>query len=61
VQKDAYIDDHMYELDEDLHDCQIGRYRFPRMRRCLNVKVFVFCMCMLLIVATAVSTGYLNR
>ncbi|KAK7091377.1 solute carrier organic anion transporter family member 5A1-like [Littorina saxatilis] len=57
-EKDVYIDAHA-ELEED-HDCQIGKYSFPCLRPCLNVKVFVFCMCLLLVVSTAVSTGYLN-
>lgn len=57
-EKDLYIEEQLDQEDE--HDCQIWRYRFPRLRRCLNVKFFVLCMCLLLVVATAVSTGYLN-
>lgn len=46
-------------LAED-HECQFGRWSFPCLRPCLTVRIFVFFMCSLLIVATAVSTGYLN-
>lgn len=55
-EKDVYIEDQL----EGEHDCQIGRFTFPCLRPCLNIKVFVFCMCLLMVVATAVSTGYLN-
>ena len=57
-EKQVYIDDQL-ELEEE-HDCQIGRFSFPCLRPCLTIKVFVFCMCLLMVVATAVSTGYLN-
>lgn len=57
-EKTVYIEQQLLDVEEQ--DCRLGQWSLSCLRPCLNVKVFVVFMCLLLIVATAVSTGYLN-
>ncbi|KAK0066064.1 solute carrier organic anion transporter family member 5A1, partial [Biomphalaria pfeifferi] len=61
--KDVIIEQRMNMYDEDdeeSNQCRLGNFSPRCFQACANVKMFVFFMCVLLIVASALTTGYLN-
>ncbi|KAH9488977.1 Solute carrier organic anion transporter member 5A1 [Bulinus truncatus] len=63
TEKDVVVEHRMGlydEDDEEANQCRLGDFSPRCFQACANVKMFVFFMCILLIVASALTTGYLN-
>ncbi|CAL1542188.1 unnamed protein product [Lymnaea stagnalis] len=62
TEKDVIIEQVMGldDDDEEANQCKLGNFSPECFQTCANVKMFVFFMCVLLIVASALTTGYLN-
>lgn len=58
------VDNNIIFEDDDDDDednvCRIGRFSPPCFLMCANIKMFVSFMCALIVVASALTTGYLN-
>ncbi|CAG5133315.1 unnamed protein product, partial [Candidula unifasciata] len=55
-QKLSFYDDY----DEEGNQCRMGRFSPACFQLCANIKMFVFFMCVLIVVASSLTTGYLN-
>lgn len=62
TEKEVIIDHRLsaYDDDEEENVCRIGRFSPRCFLLCANVKMFVVFMCLLIVVASALTTGYLN-
>lgn len=62
TEKEVIVDQTLpiYEDDEEANVCKIGRFSPPCFLLCANIQMFVFFMCILIVVASALTTGYLN-